>query len=257
MDPWSALNIERSASADDIKMAYRKLAREHHTDLGGDPDRFRQIQQAYEQLTNPQPQPHQHHQQQQQQHNGINLEDLFRNFGINFGQQHRPQRNHNLEMHVIISVVETINGASRTVNINENGVPRTIQVDIPAGLATGEVIKYAGMGSQLNASLPAGDLLVRITVENPLGYVVDQGHMLVQRSISVWRALLGTEVTVQDPLGSELKVTVPAGVTAGTRLRVAGRGGQLRQQRGDIIIEITITMPELSDDQTIMITKWL
>jgi len=251
MDPWSALNIERSASADDIKMAYRKLAREHHPDLGGDPDRFRQIQQAYEQLTNPQPQQH------QQQHHGINIEDLFRNFGVNFGQQHRPRRNQNLEMYVIISVAETINGASRTVNINENGVLRTIQVDIPAGLATSEVIKYTDMGSQLDASLPAGDLLIRITVENPLGYVVDQGHMLTQRRISVWRALLGTEVTVQDPLGSELKVTVPAGVTAGTRLRVAGRGGQLRQQRGDIIIEIIITMPELSDDQTTIITKWL
>jgi len=256
MDPWSTLNIDRTATADEIKLAYRKLARDHHPDLGGDPDQFRQVQQAYDQLTNPQPQPQQQQHQQHQHHNGINLEELFRNFGVNFGQQTRPRRNQNLEMHVNISVAETINGANRTVTITENGVPRNIQVDIPAGLATGEVIKYADMGSQLHSSLPAGDLMVRVTVDNPLGYVLNHGHMLTQRSISVWQALLGTEIIVRDPLGSELKVTVPAGVTAGTGLRVSGRGGQLRQQRGDIIIEIIITMPALSDDQIATISKW-
>jgi len=55
-DPWQTLGVGRSATADEVKRAYRTLVKEHHPDRDGDPDRFREIQQAYDQITNPQPQ---------------------------------------------------------------------------------------------------------------------------------------------------------------------------------------------------------
>ena len=71
-DPYSVLGVSRTASDDEIKRAYRKLAKEHHPDRGGDEDRFKAINEAYDYIKNPQPQ------EQQQQHNPWHgFEDMF------------------------------------------------------------------------------------------------------------------------------------------------------------------------------------
>ena len=255
-DPWQILGVDRTATADDVKKAYRKLAKDHHPDMGGDPDRFREIQQAYDQISNPQSQ---QHQPPPPPPGFEHFETIFQNIGVNFGWRSRPQRNANMEVTITITVAESVTGTQRDLQVNENGTSRSIKIDIPRGLYTGDTVKYSGMGSNQNASLPAGDLFVRIIVSPPAGYTVDQGTLYTQRAVPLWQALLGTTVTVQDPLAGDLIVKVPAGTGTGTRLRVNQKGGWLRQQdqRGDILVEIVVIMPELTEEQRQTIGQWL
>lgn len=254
-DPWQILGVERNASPEEIKRAYRKLAREHHPDLGGDPDRFREIQQAYDHVTNPPPeQPHHAHE------NFDPFHEIFqRHFGVNFGWRAPNPRNANIETQVHITVAETITGAQRSVHLNENGAGRSIQIEIPKGMNSGDTVKYAGMGSTINPSLPAGDLFVRVQVTPPPGYTLDQGTLYTQQSVPLWQILLGTTVKVQDPLGGDLIVKVPPGTGTGTRLRLPQKGGWVRhtQQRGDLLVEIVVIMPELTEKQREIISEWL
>jgi curved DNA-binding protein len=255
-DPWQILGVDRNATSDDVKKAYRKLAKDHHPDLGGDPDRFREIQQAYDQISNPQP----HQYQPQQPPPGFeHFEELFQNIGVNFGWRPRPQRNANMEVQIAISIAESITGTHRDLQVNENGASRSIKIDIPRGLYTGDTVKYSGMGSNQNTTLPPGDLFVRVIVTPPAGYTVDQGTLHTQRAVPLWQALLGTTVTVQDPMGGDLVIKVPAGTGTGSRLRVAQKGGWMRQteQRGDILVEIVVLMPELTEEQRQTISEWL
>lgn len=254
-DPWMILGVGRDANADEIKRAYRKLAREHHPDLGGDPDRFRQIQQAYDQINNGSQNPH----STQTPPGFDHFQELFHNLGVRFEWHGRPQRNGNLEIQVELSVADTITGTTRDLQINENGNSRTIKIDIPRGLYTGDVVKYSGMGGTQNPQLPAGDLFVRVNITPPNGYRFEQGSLHTNQSIPLWQALLGTTITIQDPLGGDLAVKVPAGIGTGTILRVAQKGGWIRQldKRGDILVEIHVIMPQLTQEQQQIINSWL
>lgn len=261
-DPWSVLGVARDASSEDIKAAYKRLAREHHPDLGGDQEKFIAINQAYEQLANPKQNTKNH---ATNQHAGsgpfgdfADLNDIFRHFGNPFRSQ-QFVRNPNLEVLVQIALNETISGATRTLQVNEPGGSREIQIEIPRGVGTGDTMKYANMGSRQRADLPPGDLYVRIQVQMPQGYDLVQGHLLTHRDIGLWQALVGSTVKVSDPYGVEIEVTVPPLSRPGTTLRVAGRGGFQRatQQRGDILVELGVNYPDqLTPEQTKIIQDW-
>jgi curved DNA-binding protein len=261
-DPWQILGVERGASPDDIKSAYRKLARDHHPDLGGDPNRFIEIQQAYEKLSNPQP----------QQQSNVNtdpfggqnpFENIFRDFNIHFGpgfgQFRATVRNSNFELTIPITVAETINGCTRTIQINDQGAVKNLDLHIPLGARPGDTIKYAGMGSHSRSDAPAGDLFVHIQLMPLADYEWQQGHLVCTREISVWQALLGTTVTVSDPFGAQIEVKVPAGSQPGATLRVAGRGGfdRTSRQRADILVKLTVKIPAITPEQQQIIQDWI
>lgn len=258
IDPWSVLGVKRDASADDIKAAYRRLARDHHPDLGGDPDRFIEIQNAYQQLTAPP-------QSQPTAQSQTGFADLFHNpfeelfSGWGFVYPNSVRRNNNFETQASISVAESITGCKRTIRINDNGNVKTIDIVIPQGSQSGDVIKYAGMGSSAHADIPPGSLYVKILIE-PFGdYQIQDSNLCCERTISVWQALLGTQITVIDPEGSGIQVQVPAGTASHTILRVPERGGfcRNRNKRADILIKLTIQMPKITLEQRQIIQNWV
>jgi DnaJ-class molecular chaperone len=255
-DPWQVLGVDRSASPDEIKTAYRKLAREHHPDLGGSPDRFRVVQQAYDQISNPQTNQNHHH----DPFGGQNpFEAIFRDFTINFGGSRAQTRNANFQLSVDLTIAETITGCNRTVQINDGGSVKTLDVKIPAGSQPGDTIKYSGMGSSNKNDLPAGDLFVHLIVKSIPDYHWQDGNLICERTISAWQAMLGTHVMVSDPFNAAIQVTVPAGCQPNSVLRVPGRGAYNRNihQRGDILVKIIISIPNISDEQKQFIQTWI
>jgi curved DNA-binding protein len=244
-DPWTVLGVDQNATPEQIKTAYRKLARDHHPDLGGDPDKFREIRQAYEKMQVPTPSPA----------SFDNFESVFQRFHGRF----RP-RNHAIHTQVEVSLAETITGTTKTLKIQKDVDTVIVDVQIPPGVGSGDTLKYTtGIAQNGHAVTLPCDLYVLIQVVPPSGYVLDQGSLITQCTLNLWSALLGTTVTVQDPLSGAIQVTVPPGVNTGDRLRVPGRGGWNRhtRQRGDILIEIQICMPELTSAQQEIIRGWI
>lgn len=260
-DPWGVLGIKRDASADEIKTAYRRLAKDHHPDRGGDPNRFIEIQNAYQQLTTPpQPQPTaQNHSDFGDLFNN-HFEEFFSRFGFEFNNQsHQSQRNNNFETQAKITLAESITGSNRTIRINDNGAIKTIDIVIPPGSQNGDVVKYAGMGSSMRADVPPGSLYVKILIEPFEDYQIQEGNLCCERTVSVWQALLGTQLTVLDPFGSSIQVQVPPSTASHTILRIPERGGfcRNRNKRADILIRLTIQMPKITPEQHQIIQNWV
>ena len=257
-DPWSILGVQRDAAAEDIKAAYRRLAKDHHPDLGGDPDRFIEIQKAYQQLTSPPPGPSAPPQSPFDDRFHNPFADLFSQWDIGFNPN-QLHRNNNFETQISITVAESITGCTRTIRINDHGATKTIDILIPVGSQSGDRVKYAGMGSSIRADVPPGSLYVRILMEPFQDYQLQEGNLYCERTLLLWQALLGHQLTVTDPFGTSIEVQVPAGVAPHTLLRIPERGGFCRNlnKRADILVRLIILMPAVTPEQREIIQGWV
>lgn len=141
IDYYNTLGIDRSATQDDIKKAYRKLAMKHHPDRGGDSKKFQEIQEAYailgddlkrSQYDNP-------HQHQHHFHTGNMGDDIFSTFfggGSPFGFGfHQQQRNINIGAHVTVTLEDVLTGKTIDAEISfRNGQKKLVSINIPAGV---------------------------------------------------------------------------------------------------------------------------
>ena len=171
---YQTLGIDNTANNEDIKRAYRKMAMRHHPDRGGDQTEFQKIQEAYsvlsdpakrQQYDNPQPQPQFHH-----FHGGGGVppgfEELFRQFGVNFGFgspfQQQP-RNRTLNLQTTISLEDSLNGKEIVANITlPNSKENIVNVKIPPGIQDNNTLRLRELGDDSVPGMPRGD--VHLTV---------------------------------------------------------------------------------------------
>jgi curved DNA-binding protein len=260
MDYYTTLGLQRGASDADIKKAYRSMAMKHHPDRGGDEKKFKEISQAYEFLTDPQKkqiidmggdpngQPGGFHHQQGNPfefHFGTeNLHDIFGNFG--FGQ--RPmQRNKSLNVTVEITLEEVLKGKTINAEIGApGGRPKIVNIEIPPGIENGQQIKYSGMGDASISNLRPGDLIVNIYVKPHAIFKREGESVVVEKTVSVWDALLGTNLEIQTLDNKNLNITIPSGTQPETVLSCRGEGlpNMRTRQRGNLLIRIKIAVPK-------------
>ncbi len=268
MDYYSTLGLNRGASDDEIKKAYRKLAMKHHPDRGGDQAKFKEISVAYEALTNPEKKriidmggdPH-----AQPGMGGFNqgpfefhfgsgdLNDLFGNFGFGFGQ--RPmQRNKSLNINVEITLEDVLKGKEIDAEIGvPNGAKKIINISIPPGVEHGQQIRYEGMGDNSIKNMRPGDLIVNIHVRPHRTFRRSGADIITEHTISVWDAILGTTLSVTTLDGRQLDITVPPGTQPETVLSCNGYGlPHLRARvKGNLLIKIKIEIPKNLNQDTI------
>jgi DnaJ-class molecular chaperone len=239
---YQILGVEKSATADDIKRAFRRLASQHHPDKGGDTVKFQEIQEAYSVLgddakraeyDNPRPQfsgfPG---------GGGFNMNDIFgQMFGQQFGQ-HQPRRSH-VRMTVWISLLEVAQGGSRAVNVSTTTGTSTVAIEVPQGIDDGDQVQYGGVA-------PGGmDLVVQFRVHPNAQWRREGLNLHTDHKISIWDMILGADVEVQNLLGHNLVVRVPPGTQPGTVMRLRGHGIQDRHgQRGDLMIRMQAQIPK-------------
>ncbi len=264
MDPYRTLGVERGASDDDIKRAYRKLASLHHPDKGGDTKRFQEIQAAYEAITSgqaDQPQGaagpggfHFHWGGRGDPFRGFpGFEDLFRQSSSEFEFNNGPRaRNPDVNLSVDCSLEEAHHGFTRTLNYTVHGEgQKSITVTFPPGSYPGLKVRYSGEGSRMMKGQPAGDLYCEISVRPHEFWRADFQHrdLMGLQEISVKEAMFGTELEVTDIDGNRIAVTVPAGTQPGAKLRLRDRGfNNLRgHTRGNAYIEIMVRIPKLTE----------
>jgi DnaJ-class molecular chaperone len=237
---YQILGVEKTATADQIKQAFRRQASQHHPDKGGNTQQFQEIQEAYSVLgneasraeyDNPKPQfsgfPG----------GGFNMHDIFgQMFGQHAGQS--PRRNH-VRMTVWITLLDVAQGGSRTVNVGTSAGSSTVQIEIPKGINDGDNVQYGGVG-------PNGvDLIVQFRVRPDSRWRREVLNLYCEHRVPIWDLILGAETEVVNILGHQLVVCVPPSTQPGTTMRLKGHGLQDRHgQTGDLMLRIQGEIPK-------------
>lgn len=270
-DYYEVLGVNKSASDDEIKKAFRKLAVKYHPDKNpGDKTaetKFKEINEAYEVLKDKQ----KRERYNQFGHAGVaggaaggnpfgqNASYGGQSFNFNFGgaggfedilgdlfgfgsRTRRPQRGADYETSVTIEFKEAIFGTTKTINRNN----KDIKVKIPAGIDDGMSIRLNGLGGEApSKDAQNGDLYVRIRVR-PHRKLTREGNIILsEETISMVEAALGTEIEV-DTIDGPLTMKIPAGTQPGTPFKLSGHGVPFRADgdRGPQIITINVEIPK-------------
>lgn len=246
-DFYQALGVERTATADEIKRAYRRLASQHHPDKGGDTARFQEIEEAYRVLSDPaQRAAHDRPRPQFQEFGpggfnfnfgGADINEIFQQFGgaSPFGRA-RPQH---VRVTVWVTLRDVLEGNSRTLNVSAQGGTTTVNVSIPRGIEDGDNVQYSGVA-------PNGlDLVVQYRVHPDPRWQRQGSNLVADQAVSIWTLIQGGDITVIDALGNQLQIAVPPRTNPGTLMRLRGRGVPQRSGGlGDALLRLQARMPD-------------
>lgn len=276
VDYYKILELNKNASEEDIKKAYRKLARKYHPDLNPKDKeatkKFQQINEANEVLSDPEKRKKydkygkdwQHSEQfeqarQQQRHAGQNRgqqfaggfdEDSFSDFfasmfggagGGGGGKRQTKYRGQDYDASLTLSLTDAYTTHQQTITVNG----KNIRITIPAGIENGQKIKLKGHGgSGLNGG-PNGDLYITFNItDHPLyKRLGDDIHMTAD--IDLYTAVLGGE-TIINTLSGKLKLKVAPETQNGTKIRLKGKGFPVYKQEdqfGDLYITYRVKLP--------------
>lgn len=266
MDYYSTLGLKRGATDAEIKKAYRSLAMKHHPDRGGDEKKFKEISTAYEALSNPEKKriidmggdpngqpgrgfnsgPFEFHFGTQ------NMEDIFGNFGFGFNPR-QMRRNKSLNISVEVTLEDVLTGKDLNAEVaipGRNG--KMINIAIPAGIEHGQQIRYEGMGDHSIPDLRPGDLIVNIHIRPHRTFSREGDSLIHERRISVWDAILGSNIEIETLDKKNLSITIPPGTQPETIFSCRGEGlPNIRsKRRGNLLIKIKVDVPkDLTEDQ--------
>jgi DnaJ-class molecular chaperone len=242
---YQTLGVDRNATPDQIKRAYRKLASQHHPDKGGDKNKFQEIEEAYRTLGDPQKRA-EYNNPRSQAHNfgfhhqggpgGFDFQTIFDVFGARFQQpQQRAQR---AQMTLWITLHDVAYAARKTISVGTPQSTQVIEIDIPANINDGDSVQYSGLG-------PGGmDLIITYRIHPNPKWQRQGANLTMDQEISVWDLILGGDLTIQDILGNQLTLTIPPRTQAKTTFRLKGRGlGQKGNSPGDMFVRVHGTIP--------------
>ncbi len=263
MNYYDVLGVPTDASEADIKKAFRKLASQHHPDKGGDTDKFQQLQEAYEILSDPDKR-HQYDHPPRQGFSGnfhdhtTFADDVFAQMfgagqrGFNFRQGNMRMQNPDAVPNITITMSECYNGTSKVLQFNNN---ETFTVNIQPGTLPGSQIRLPQKSPNIaNVQLPPGDLIVTIQVQRQPGYDLDGPNLIHYAEIDAISAMTGCDLPVRHINGSTVKLKVPPGTQHGSKLRIRNMGMPIPGQAGvsgDWYTLINIYIPKVTDPDTV------
>ncbi len=262
-DYYETLGVARGANAEEVKRAYRKLARKYHPDVSKEKnaeDKFKDVQEAYEVLKDSEKR--------------AAYDQLGRDYRS--GQQFRPPPNWEQRFgasgghrfsevngfsdffsslfggaagagpgggyaqpeseagQIDVSMEEAFAGTRRRVTLSENGRTRLVDVQIPAGVTDGQALRIGAGGR-------AGALIVRVKLRPHPIFALQGRDVQIELPLAPWEAALGAKVAVPT-LGGTVELTIPAGAQTGQKLRLRGRGFP-GTPSGDQFVSIKLVTP--------------
>jgi curved DNA-binding protein len=287
-DYYATLGVEKKASADEIKKAYRKLARKYHPDVSKEKDakdKFQEVSEAYETLKDPEkraaydqlgsyqpgqdfrPPPGWEHQFSQGDFSfdDVDLADLFAGLGgagRGFRAGGRARRDmrfpgEDYEVPVRIALEQAYHGAVLDLNLqipeyDDSGrlrrVPRTIKARIPKGVTSGERLRLPGKGGKGANGGRDGDLYLVIDIASHPLFRVSGRDLYLDLPLAPWEAVLGATIEIPTPAGT-VRLKVKPGTQAGQQLRLGKRGLPKPDSEGDLYAIVQIAVPPAASDR--------
>jgi DnaJ-class molecular chaperone len=285
-DPYSVLGVARTASEDDIRKAFRKLAKKHHPDLNpGDKSaeaKFKEISQANDLLsdadkrrrfdageidaTGQEMPPRGFYRDQAGGPGGAKYahaggHESFVDMGGIFSEMFGERRGFGgggpgggfdmggmpVTYSLRVPFLVAARGGKQRVTLPDG---KTLDIDVPESTTDGQTLRLKGQGMPGTQGRPAGDAYVEIHVEPHAFFQPRDNDIHVELPVTVTEATLGGKVRVPT-VGGAVMLNVPAGSNTGTSLRLKGRGLLDRKsgQRGDQYVKLKVTLPELPDEK--------
>tara|TARA_R110001583_G_scaffold1609_11_gene12607 strand:- start:394 stop:1356 length:963 start_codon:yes stop_codon:yes gene_type:complete len=172
------------------------------------------------------------------------------------GRQTQPAKGQDIEMEFPMFLEETLADTLKPVSFtlqqrDADGHivehPKSLKVNIPAGVANGERIRFKGQGGPGQTKADNGDLYLKIRfAPHPL-FDVDGRDLTIVVPVAPWEAVLGTKVKLPTLTG-HIQLSIPANSQSGQRLRIKGKGLLSKKQQGDLFALLKIVVPTVSDD---------
>jgi curved DNA-binding protein len=284
-DYYQVMGVARDATEAQIKQAYRKLARKYHPDVSKEKDaeaRFKEVGEAYEVLKSPEKraaydQLGKNHRPGEDFRPPPDWDAGFEFSGAGpgnsaysdffdslFGAQARSgrrsdfQSGHGEDHHakVLLDLEASLNGGARTLTLRMPELDaagrlvskeRTLSVQIPKGIVSGQQIRLAGQGARAHGNGKPGDLYIEVDFQPHPLYRVDGRDLSLDLPVAPWEAALGASVKTPTP-GGTVDLKIPAGSHAGNKLRLKGRGIPANPA-GDFYVILQIALPAANDDK--------
>lgn len=292
-DYYKILGIEKKASEDEIKKAYRKLAMKYHPDhTKGNKaaeEKFKKISEAYAVLSDKEKRQQydtygsagfQQRFSQEDIFRGFDLNSIFREFGFGGGSggggfrfssgnespfSGRRQRQSRTQMkgsdliyELSLSLSEIATGTSKVISLQHGDQNEKITVKIPKGMVTGKKIRLAGKGEKSQYGGPPGDLFIRSKLIADPVFSVQEYDLSIIREVKLSEAILGTTVAVPTVYGKELNLKIPPGTKHKTKMRLPEQGlpSMKDSNNGDLFVNIHVQIPKvLTDEQKKLVEK--
>ncbi len=285
-DYYKTLGVEPDAGTDEIKRAYRKLARKYHPDLNkeaGSEDRFKEIGEAWEVLKDPE----KRKQYDQLRAGGwrggedfqpppgwsggfgqagagegpagfSDFSDFFENlFGGGMGgRRQRSAPGRDIHARIEVDLETAFSGGQRRITLNraEPGADgrmirrqQNLDVNIPAGVTPGQQIRLAGQGEPGFGGGAKGDLYLEVDIRPHRLFELDGRNVHLTLPIAPWEAALGAKVNVPT-LGGKVAMNIPAGASSGKRMRLKGRGLP-GKPAGDQVVTLKVVVPKATSER--------
>jgi len=253
-DYYKVMGIERDASAQEIKTAYRRLARKYHPDLNKDPhaeEQFKNVGEAYEILKDPKKRAaydqsglsdHVDHTQNAGFNTGAGFSGMDADwFSSLFGDtrfQERALRGADLQGRIHISLEQAFSGCIKEINVAQ----QTLRVSVPAGVKNEQKIRLAGKGAQDPRGGSSGDLYIDVIVDHHAIFDVVGQDIYVTLPVAPWEVALGSTVMVPT-LAGKVELKIPERSQGGNTLRLKKRGWP-GVNPGDQYVVLKVVVPE-------------
>lgn len=277
-DYYETLGVPRTATPEEIRSAFRKKAREYHPDVAKDKvkgaEKFKEVNEAYEVLSDPakrtkydqmgreapgggfawQGSPGQAGMPDMEEFHfgGTGYSDFFEHlFGGTAGGGFRgpggrrmARRGSDIEGDLMVPLEEALRGSVREVTLQRGGKTETYRVKIPTGVREGQRIRLAGKGESGRSGGESGDLYLRVRLARHPDLRVEGSDLYADLEVAPWEAVLGASVPVPT-LDGAVTLKIPAGSTAGQKLRLRGQGLPREDGgRGDLYAVLEIAVPD-------------
>ncbi len=279
-DPYAALGVPKSSTPDEIRKAYRKLAKELHPDVRPNDEaaaeRFKRVTASFNLLMDTE-------QRMRFDRGEIdadgNEQPVFQTGGAGFGgfggfagrrsggqassgradafedlfdglfgrggngRGFTAQRGEDVRYRMEVDFLDAVNGGRRRVTMSDG---RSLDLAIPAGLKSGQTLRLKGQGMPGASGGAAGDALVEVTIGNHAVFRREGDDIRMEIKVSLAEAVEGGRAAITTPSG-QVTLTIPAGSNSGDILKLRGKGVQVKPTAGDLLVRLLITLPRKED----------
>jgi len=258
-NPYQTLGVNRDATNEDIKRAYRKLASQHHPDRGGDTRTFQDIQAAYDTLSDA----NKRAAYDNPGFGGFNqgfgfradapfdFQTIFDIFGTRFQQAGNQQRRQQARMSLWITLRDVAEGGTRTISVGTQQGTTAVEIEIPPGINDGDTVQYPGAGP-----IAGMDLVITYRIHPDARFGRQGLNLFTEHTVDIWQLIVGGNTIIKDVLGNVLDMTIPPRTQPGTTVRLRSRGLKGKgNESGDLLVKLQARIPDNIDPELLQLIE--